>query len=80
MLINGKWGDFPGDPAVKDPPCNGGNAGSILGGETGIPPATGPQLRSPGALELSPAPLLLGPDRVRNKGVIRFNEEWGFQL
>ena len=25
-----KWGDFPGGPAVKNPPCNAGDVGSIL--------------------------------------------------
>ena len=31
--------DFPGDPAVKSPPCNAGDVGSILGWGTKIPQA-----------------------------------------
>ena len=36
--------DFPGGPVVKNPPCNGGDMGSIPGQGTKIPYATG-QLR-----------------------------------
>ena len=38
--------DFPGGPVVKNPPCNGGDVGSIPGQGTKIPQATG-QLRPP---------------------------------
>ena len=33
--------DFPGDPVVKNPPSNAGDAGSIPGQGTKIPHATG---------------------------------------
>ena len=33
--------DFPGGPAVKNPPCNAGDAGSIPGQGTKIPHAVG---------------------------------------
>ena len=34
-----RTGDFPGGPAVKNPPCNTGDMGSIPGQETKIPHA-----------------------------------------
>ena len=34
-------GDFPGDPVVKNPPYNAGDAGSIPGQQTEIPDAAG---------------------------------------
>ena len=44
--------DFPGGPVVKNPPSNAGDAGSIPGRGTKIPPAAG-QL-SPGATTTEP--------------------------
>ena len=41
-----KIGDFPGGPLVKNLPCNTGDMGSIPGGGTKIPQASG-QLLSP---------------------------------
>ena len=35
--------DFPGGPVVKNPPSNAGDAGSIPGQRTKIPPALGQQ-------------------------------------
>ena len=32
-----EWGDFPGGPAVKNPPFNAGDTGSITGQGTKIP-------------------------------------------
>ena len=32
-----KAGDFPGGPVVKNPPCNAGDSGLILGQGTKIP-------------------------------------------
>jgi len=37
--ISLSW-DFPGGPGVKNPPCNAGNMGLILGPGTKIPRAT----------------------------------------
>ena len=36
-----KWEDFLGDPVVKNPPSNAGDAGSIPGQGTKIPHSTG---------------------------------------
>ena len=33
------YGDFPGGSALKNPPCNAGDAGSILGQVTKMPRA-----------------------------------------
>ena len=38
-----KWGDFPGGPAVKNPPCNAGDVVQSLVRELG--PTCMPQLR-----------------------------------
>ena len=37
---SGGWGDSSGGPVVKNPPCNAGDAGSILSRGTKIPHAT----------------------------------------
>ena len=51
--------DFSGGPAVKNPPCNAGDAGSIPGQGTKIPRAQSnkahaPQLLSPHAIAREP--------------------------
>ena len=46
LLKKKKIGDFPGGPLVKNLPCNTGDMGSIPGGGTKIPQASG-QLLSP---------------------------------
>ena len=45
-----KYGDFPGRPVGKNPPCNAGSTGSAPGWGTKIPHAL-PQLRQDAAQE-----------------------------
>ena len=40
ILFKVNLGDVPGGPVVKNPPCNAGDRGSILGRGTKIPPAS----------------------------------------
>ena len=37
MLFKGQLRDFPGGPMVKNPPCNAGEGGLMLGRGTKIP-------------------------------------------
>ena len=37
MLFKGQMRDFPGGPMVKNPPCNAGESGLMLGQGTKIP-------------------------------------------
>ena len=52
--------DFPGDPVVRNPPCNAGDMGSIPGKGTKVPPETKPA----GRKERSHVPLLT-PDAAK---------------
>ena len=53
LSANHEAWDFPGDPVLKNPPSNAGDAGAISGGGTKFPHSTG-QLESPRVTTRSP--------------------------